>query len=143
MRNKCKYLFLLVILYLLASRANAQELSLAGTIDGKHAVHMFLDIKNNKAEALYFYDRIGMPIYLEGGIGTGKFVIGNAAEQFSGMIHDKNVTGMWMDKRKQLTLPFALTQAGFEASAGPTPAASRSASVSEVPQSTASRRFSQ
>jgi hypothetical protein len=106
-----KYLFLLIILLPSFSDSGAQELALAGVIDGKHAVHMFLDIKGNKAEAMYFYDRIGAPIWLDGGIGTGKFVIGNAAEQFSGMIHDKNVTGTWMDKRKKLTLPFALKPA--------------------------------
>jgi len=111
MQKQYKHLFLLTILYLFIARTNAQELSLAGAIDGKHTVHMFLDIKSNKAEALYFYDRIGMPIYLEGGIGTGKFAIGNAAEQFSGMIHDKSVTGTWMDKRKKFTLPFALKPA--------------------------------
>lgn len=105
---------------MLHSRSSAQELSLAGAIGSKHTVHMFLDIKENKAEALYFYDRIGMPIYLEGGIGTGKFVIGNAAEQFSGMIHDKSVTGTWMDKRKKQTLPFALkpTESSFASLSG-------------------------
>jgi hypothetical protein len=115
MEKQHKYLFLLIFFSSHFGGAYAQELSLAGAIDSKHAIHMFLDIKGNKAEALYFYDRIGAPIWLDGGIGTGKFVIGNAAEQFSGMIHDKNVTGTWMDKRKKLTLPFGLkpVESGF------------------------------
>ncbi len=113
--NICKYLFLFIFFCYAPTSTHAQEISYAGTIDGKIPLHMFFDASGNKVRALYFYDRIGMPIVLEGGIGSGKFVISNDAEQFTGMIHDKNVTGTWNDKKRKRSLPFVLApiDAGF------------------------------
>jgi hypothetical protein len=104
-----KHLFLLYFLLVgFGNAARAQDHVLAGAIDGKHAVHMFLKVAGDKAEASYFYDRYGMPIYLEGKIASGKINAENSSEKFTGVFDGQVFTGAWTDKRRKHELPFAL-----------------------------------
>lgn len=102
---------LLLLFVFLTSTAQAQEYTLAGAIDSKHTLHLFLVLKGEKAEVVYFYDRIGMPIALEGSVAGGKIVVENSSERFAGGFDGKFFTGTWTDKRRRHDMPFALQPA--------------------------------
>lgn len=109
---KRNYLFLLIFsTWIFSASASAQEHVLAGAIDSRHAVHMFLNVAGDKAEVSYFYDRYGMPIYLAGNITAGKINVENASERFTGRFDGKFFTGTWTDKRRRHDLQFALQAA--------------------------------
>ena len=103
-----KWFFLLIFF---ALSVHAQEYVFSGAIDSRHTLHVFLKISSGKAEATYFYDRIGLPIALEGTATAGNIVMENSGERFTGTFDGKFYTGTWTDKRRRHDLQFALQPA--------------------------------